>query len=106
MPVGEVLASPFVRCVDHARIAFGWADEDMRLIGLLSDEAGRAGRVAFLRGLVTSPPAPGTNRVIVAHRSNIAAVTDVALEEDQGVVLRPDEDGGFAVLGAAMPDGW
>ena len=44
--------------------------------------------------------------MIVAHRSNIAAVTDVALEEDQGVVLRPDEDGGFAVLGAAMPDGW
>ena len=105
IPVGTVWASPFARCADHARISFGRAREDMRLIGLLSDEAGRAERVAFLRRLVTEPPAEG-NRVIVSHRSNIAAVADVDLEEGEGVVLRPDGAGGFAVLGTAMPGDW
>ena len=106
IPVGEVLASPFARCADHARIAFGRADERMALIGLLSDDDGRGARVAFLRDLVTTPPAPGLNRVIVSHRSNIAAVADVALEEGEGVVLRPDGAGGFAVRGTAMPGDW
>ena len=106
VPVGEVWASPFARCADHARISFGRAREDMRLIGLLSDDDGHAERVAFLSALVTDPPKAGTNRVIVSHRSNIAAVADVALEEGEGVVLRPDREGGFAVVGTAMPEDW
>ena len=106
VPVGAVLASPFARCADHARIAFGRAEERMELIGLLSDDAGQDERTAFLRRLVATPPAQGTNRVIVSHRSNIAAVADVALAEGEGVVLRPDGAGGFAVVGTAMPEEW
>ena len=106
VPVGAVWTSPFARCADHAQISFGRAREDMRLIGLLSDDDGRAERTAFLHGLVTDPPVSGTNRVIVSHRSNIAAVADVALAEGEGVVLRPDGAGGFAVLGTAMPGEW
>jgi broad specificity phosphatase PhoE len=103
VPVGEVLASPFARCADHARLSFGRAQEDMRLIGLLSEDDGRAERVAFLRALVTEPPEAGTNRVIVSHRSNIAAVADVALAEGEGVVLRPDGADRFAVVGRGGP---
>ncbi|KIT18090.1 histidine phosphatase family protein [Jannaschia aquimarina] len=103
---GEVWASPFARCADHARISFGHATEDMRLIGLLSDDDGRGERVAFLRDLVTAPPAPGTNRVIVSHRSNINAVAGVTLAEGEGVVLTPDGAGGFATRGTFMPDEW
>ncbi|KIT15164.1 histidine phosphatase family protein [Jannaschia aquimarina] len=103
---GEVWASPFARCADHARISFGRATEDMRLIGLLSDDEGRRERVAFLRTLVTTRPEPGTNRVIVAHRSNIAEVAGVALEEGEAVVLTPDAAGGFTVRGTFMPDEW
>lgn len=106
VPVGEVWASPFARCADHARISFGQAREDMRLIGLLSDENGRAERREFLHSLVTTPPAQGTNRVIVSHRSNIAEAANVALAEGEGVVLRPDGAGGFDVLGTAMPNAW
>lgn len=105
IPVGKVWASPFARCADHARISFGHAEEAMRLIGLLSDEEGRAERVAFLRRLVTEPPTDG-NRVIVSHRSNIAEVAGVALDEGEAVVLRPDSTGGFALLGTFMPGAW
>ena len=106
IPVGEVLASPFARCRDMAEIAFGRVDERMELIGLLSDEEGRDKRVAFMRRLATEPPASGTNRVIVAHRSNISAVADVTLREGEAAVLRPDGAGGFEVLGTLMPEEW
>ncbi|MEM7710056.1 MAG: histidine phosphatase family protein [Pseudomonadota bacterium] len=106
IPIGEVWTSPFARCADHARISFGRAREDMRLIGLLSDDAGRAERIAFLRDLVTKSPEVGTNRVIVAHRSNIAEVAGIALEEGEGAVLTPDSSGGFASRGTFMPDAW
>ena len=106
VPVGEVWASPFARCADHARISFGQAREDMRLIGLLSDANGQAERREFLRSLVTTLPAPGTNRVIVSHRSNIAEVANVSLAEGEGVVFRPDGAGGFDLLGTAMPNAW
>lgn len=106
IPVGEVLASPFARCRDMAEIMFGRVDERMELIGLLSDSEGREARIAFMRRLVTEPPAEGTNRVIVAHRSNVGAVTDVSLQEGEAVVLRPDGEGGFAVLATLMPGEW
>lgn len=106
IPVGEVWASPFARCADHARISFGRAETDMRLIGLLSDEAGRPERVAFLRALLTDPPERGTNRVIVSHRSNIAAVAGVTLEEGEAVVVHPDGVGECEVLGTVRSDAW
>ena len=106
MPVGEVLASPFARCMDTARIAFGRAEPRPELLGLLSDDAGRAGRAASLARLLAAPPSPGTNRVIVSHRSNIAEAAGVALAEGEGVVIRPDGQGSFEVLGTAMPEEW
>lgn len=106
IPVGEVWASPFARCADHARISFGRAQEDMRLIGLLSDDEGRAERTAFLRTLISDLPTRGANRVIVAHRSNISAVAGVALEEGDGVALRPNGAGEFAILGIMKPHEW
>lgn len=106
IPVGEVLASPFARCRDMAEIAFGRVDERMELVGLLSDAEGREERIAYLTGKVTEAPEPGTNRIIIAHRSNIAAVANVGLAEGEAVVLRPDGAGGFTVLGTAHPEDW
>ena len=106
IPVGDVLASPFARCRDMAEIMFGRVDERMELIGLLSDSEGRDERVAFMRRLVTDPPRSGTNRVIVAHRSNIGAVADVTLAEGEAVILRPNAEGSFAILGTLMPEDW
>lgn len=105
IPVGEVLASPFARCRDMAEIAFGRVDERMELIGLLSDDEGRSSRVAFLRGVMSDPPMDGTNRIVIAHRSNIAEVAGVSLEEGEAVVVRPTGDG-FEALGTLMPQDW
>lgn len=106
IPLGEILASPFARCADMARIAFDRVEERMELLGLLSDVNGRAERVAYLQDKVLTPPAPGKNRVIISHRSNITAVADVSLAEGEAVVLRPDGQGNFEVITTLMPDEW
>ncbi|MEO1679603.1 MAG: histidine phosphatase family protein [Pseudomonadota bacterium] len=105
IPVGEVLASPFARCRDMAEIAFGRVEERMELLGLLSDAEGRAARVAYLRDQLTTEPEAGTNRIIVSHRSNIAEVAGVDLEEGEGVASTPSA-GGFTLLGTARPEDW
>lgn len=106
IPVGEVLASPFARCRDMAEIAFGRVEERMELVGLLSDDGGREERIDYLSRKVTEAPAPGLNRIIVSHRSNIAAVADVRLQEGEAVVIEPDDAQGFRILGTANPGDW
>lgn len=106
IPVGEVLASPFARCRDMAEIAFGRVEERMELVGLLSDEEGRQGRIDYLMRKVTEVPRAGTNRIVVSHTSNILAVANTRLEEGDAVVLQPDSVGGFDLVGTVRPDDW
>lgn len=105
IPVGEVLASPFARCRDMAEIAFGRVEERFELLGLLSDAEGRAARVAYLRAQLETPPARGTNRIIVSHRSNIADVARATLAEGEAVIIRPGGDR-FDVLAQLHPEDW
>ncbi|MEM6758797.1 MAG: histidine phosphatase family protein [Pseudomonadota bacterium] len=104
-PVGEVLASPFARCRDMAQIAFGRVEVRMELLGLLSDSDGRAARIAYLRDKLTTPPAAGTNRVIVSHRSNVAEVAGANLAEGEAIITRPVRNG-FDRVAQWMPEDW
>lgn len=103
--VGQVLASPFARCRDMAEIAFGRVEEEMLLIGLLSDSEGRPDRVAYLTERMNALPAAGMNRVIVGHSSNIRTVASTSLGEGDAVVVRPNGSG-FEVLGTLTPAQW
>ncbi|XWN32672.1 MAG: hypothetical protein ROR55_06100 [Devosia sp.] len=105
IPVGEVLASPFARCADMARIAFGRVETRMELLGLLSDRSGREARVAYLSGLVSQPPGPEGNRIVISHRSNIAAVAGVSLAEGDAAIIRPEGDT-HTLLGTLSPRDW
>ncbi|MEL6467808.1 MAG: histidine phosphatase family protein [Pseudomonadota bacterium] len=105
IPVGEVLASPFARCRDMAEIAFGRVEERMELIGLLSDSAGRPARIRYLRDKLVSPPAAGSNRIIVSHRSNIAEVAGASLAEGEAVITRPAAQD-FETRAQRMPEDW
>lgn len=105
-PVGEVLASPMVRCRDMAEIAFGRVDERPELIGLLSTDSGRAQRIAYSMQLLGTP-ARGGNRIVVGHGSNIQSSTGMRLPEGGAVLLRTKaDDRGFEVLGRLDPPDW
>jgi len=91
IPVGRVLASPFCRTLDTARLAFGAAEPTDDLLGLLNarDDAERERRATALRRRLGTPPAAGTNTVLVGHASNIAEVAGVSLPEGGAAVFRP-----------------
>src|SRR5262245_24244372 len=69
VPVGQVLASPTCRTVETAWYAFGRVD------GFEPDLMQMPGAPETVRRLLTTPPKPGTNTVIVGHISNALAVT-------------------------------
>jgi hypothetical protein len=74
IPVFEVLASPYCRTQETARLmAVGPVEASTDVMNLRAAQyfGGRAAIVASARQLLASAPQPGSNRVIVAH-GNVA----------------------------------
>lgn len=96
VPIGEVLASPYCRCVDTARWAFGrvavadWLETN----GDPRDEPERR-RLAALKDKLAARPPVGSNRVLVAHGNNLNGLTRLydwprlPIEEAEAVVFEP-----------------
>lgn len=110
IPVGRVLASPFCRTVETAELAFGPAETDDALLALASvGDDGSPPQQRTLdaaRTLVAQVPDEGTNTVAVGHVSTIGPLTGTSPAEGGTVVLRPDGNGGFDVVGEIEPGGW
>lgn len=104
-PVGEVRASPFARTTDMARLAFGRAEIDPELLGLISDTADRDGRSLYAQSLARQAVPAGQNLVLVTHSSNITAATGQTVPEGGAVVLRPARDKP-EVLAVIAPGDW
>lgn len=108
IPIGTVLASPYCRTLETARLAFERAEPSADLVSQLSDEGpdGRARLTAALRALLARPPGPGTNTVLVSHALNIEDAIGRDIEEGEAAVARPDDAGGFAVVARVEAGGW
>lgn len=105
VPVGAVRSSPYCRCADTARLAFGYLllDDDLRP---LSDGAGE-GRGAALGRLLATPPLPGRNSVLVGHAENLQQVAGIALEEGEAAIIRPAPAGGsYSIIGRVRATQW
>jgi phosphohistidine phosphatase SixA len=105
-----VLAGPVYRARDTAEQAFGATD--VRVTdSLLADDFSGA-RLPWVlaehRRLFSEAVPPGTNRVLVGHRTPAImvageAVGGRAFPEGAALVIAPRGAGGFAVLGILMP---
>jgi phosphohistidine phosphatase SixA len=91
IPVGRVLASPFCRTRDTARLAFGRARPSRALLSAEFFGAGDAAerQRGGLRRLLALPPRRGTNTVLVSHEAAIAAATGVTVAEGEAVLVAP-----------------
>ncbi|MBC5785907.1 histidine phosphatase family protein [Ramlibacter sp. USB13] len=104
VPVGELLTSPWCRCRETARLAFGREGRPEPALGnLFGRRQEEAPQVAALQRLVRSPA--GGNVFMVTHGSTTFALTGVSPGTAEMVVLTPLEAGGFRVAGrlAVMP---
>jgi broad specificity phosphatase PhoE len=102
VPVEAVLSSRYCRAVETAeRIAQHTHASKLRRLDDLNESAraspaDKARRRATLRRLAATPPAAGTNTVVVTHRANIADAFGpgpAPVGDGDLFVLRPSGDG-------------
>lgn len=106
IPIGEVLASPFCRTMETARLAFGKARAMNEVRGgpVRSDDPARYDP---LRKLLSDPVPKGENRVISSHGNPAYAVFGPPyLAEGEMAVVRPEPPGKFSVIGKIRLDDW
>jgi len=106
IPIGEVLASPFCRTMETARLAFGRATPMQEARGgpAQPDDPARYGP---LRRLMGTRPSAGANTVIVSHGNPFHAVAGPPyLVEGEVAVVRPEEGERFSVIGRIRPQDW
>lgn len=109
IPVSEVLASPYCRTQETARLmAVGPVEASTAVMNLRAAQyfGGRAAIVANAQRLLASLP-PGTgNRVIAAHGNVAQAATPAYPDEGEGLVFKPDGDGNFYLVGRIETKQW
>jgi broad specificity phosphatase PhoE len=108
VPVGEVMASPYCRTVETARLMqLGDVIETTQVMNLLTADyiGGRASVVASAQALLASPP-PSGNRVIVAHGNVAREATPAYPAEGEALVFAPDGEGGFILRARIAVSDW
>ena len=76
IPVERVLSSPWCRCLETARLAFGKAEVSSALGNLFGRYENRERQVAELRKIISRRPQG--NLVLVTHGSTILALTGLS----------------------------
>jgi broad specificity phosphatase PhoE len=101
--VGTLLASPWCRCLETARLAFGReAQKEPALGNIFGRREVEAKQMAQLRPLAARKPAQG-NTVMVTHGSVVLALTGVSPATSEMVVVTPQGDGTFKLAGRIAP---
>jgi len=106
IPIGRVLASPFCRTIETARLAFGKAQPMQEARGgpARTDDAKR---YEGLRKLLSTPVPKGENVAISSHGNPFHAVAGPPyLAEGESAVVRPQGDSAFAVVGRIRLQDW
>ncbi len=109
IPIGQVLASPYCRTVETAKLfALGpvMTTTDIINLRVAAYFDGRDAVVATARRRLGDPPPTGTNTIFVAHGNLARAATDVYPAEAEGLVFRPAQNGGFTFVGRLTPADW
>jgi broad specificity phosphatase PhoE len=96
--VARILSSPWCRCLETARLAFGTPETWAPLGNLYGRPENRAEQVRQLQALAGERRSGG-NVVLVTHGSTIAALTGINPAPAEMVVVAPQEGGRFRVAG-------
>jgi hypothetical protein len=104
IPVGEVLASPYCRTMEVARLAFGKAVATPAVRGATA--GGEADGYAGLKALLALPVSGAANRVISGHGNPFRAIAGAPhLSEGEMVVIKPLGDR-YAIVARVPYSAW
>src|ERR1700730_12665412 len=109
VPVGKVLASGLCRAVETGRLAFGRVEaSDALLIESFVPVAGAPvppawpQRIELMKQLIATVPEAGTNTGLITHFPNIRSALGIQINFGDAAVVRPDGQGGVAVVGKIL----
>lgn len=108
LPVAEVLSSPYCRCKDTAKFAFGEykVNQDL-MFNIASGEEETARLRDELRLLLAKPPVPGKNTVIISHTANLKEAADIwPSPEGLAVIFRPVSADHIQFIAKVSPEEW
>jgi hypothetical protein len=106
IPIGDVLASPFCRTLETARLVFGRATPSPAVRGGPAASE-NADRYADLRKLLSTPVPRGVNLAIASHGNPFRAVAGTPyLAEGEAAVIEPRGKEGFRIVARITKDGW
>jgi len=97
IPIGEVLASPWCRCIETAKLAFGASRPWAPLSNLFGRQADAERQMRAMRPRIAAHR-DRRNLVLVSHGSTAAALTGEHPAMGEVLVLTPSSDG-FRVAG-------
>jgi phosphohistidine phosphatase SixA len=106
--VSRVVSSPYCRCLETGKLAFGRAEiaEALAVVDDLSYPERDARGMAIRAMLATAPP-EGTNTVLITHTGNLLYAFGLrARPEGIAHVFRPAEIGPSPYVGTLLPDEW
>ena len=112
VPVGTIISSKLFRAQETARlmnlgpVATSWDVTEGNQIVSPSENNRRA---AALRKLAATPPAPGTNTLVVTHKPNVIDAFGkdwFEVKEGEASVFKPDGAGGFSPVARVPIDLW
>jgi virginiamycin B lyase len=109
VPIGRVLASPYCRTVQTARLAFGRGTATPDLLSTINVRQGEDADALDekFNALMGGAPATGTNTVLVSHGIAIDAATGVSLDEGQAAVFRrTSSTRGYRLVRTLTPAQW
>ncbi len=101
IPIGRVLSSPWCRCLETAKLAFGRAEASEPLSNLFGRHEKREAQVRGMRQLIKAEQA---NLILVSHGSTISALTGISPGTGEMVILTPKGQGSFSLRGRILLD--
>jgi phosphohistidine phosphatase SixA len=108
IPVGSVLTSPYCRCVDTGKLAFGKGtpSEDLAVFDELSGPE-KETRGKLIRKLLNTAPDSGHNTVLITHTGTLLYTFGLQTQpEGIAHIFRPAEFGNAIYLGRVTPEQW
>jgi phosphohistidine phosphatase SixA len=108
IPVGTVLTSPYCRCVDTGKLAFGKGtpSEDLAVFDERSGPEKEA-RGKLIRKLLNTAPAAGHNTIMITHTGTLLYSFGLQTRpEGIAHIFRPAEFGNAIYLGRLNPKQW
>lgn len=108
IPVGQVLSSPYCRCLETGKLAFGRVTESELLsVGDTLSVPEKSERGSEVRKLLATAPPPGGNTVLITHTGTLLYSFGLdSRPEGIAHVFKRGPAGNADYVGRLVPDDW